>query len=459
MQQGLRIRSRVPPVPRVWPIHPFEVWFVVVANVAVISAMWLIHGGVRQVSTLGGLFTAVGQITALQGTFLALVGIVLMARSPWLDQIFGLGGLAKWHRWVGFGTLWLLVAHGVFTTVGFALQAGVSIPDEIGALLFSYPYVLMATVALVLMVVVAVASVRAARQRLSYETWYGIHLYAYLAVALAFLHELLVGTDFVTDPVAQGYWIGLYVAVIALVVIFRIGQPIWLSRRHQLRVAEVRRETPDVVSIYITGRDLDRLPARAGQFFYWRFLTGGGWWRAHPFSLSAVPNGKYLRITVKRSGDDTAWIQHLKAGTRVFAEGPYGAFTSLRRRYARVLLIAGGIGITPLRALLEEFRAGFPGSIAVIYRARSWEDVVFRDELEQIANSNGAQIHYFIGRRTQDRRRTRSLDARSIEQLVPDVRVRDVFVCGPDQMMETVRRSLRTLDVANSQIHIERFAN
>ncbi len=455
MQQSAGVRSRLPPVPRIWAVHPTEVWVVVVANAVVITTMWIIHGGLHQIGTIGGAFTAVGQITALLGTYLALVGIVLMARSPWLDQIFGLGGLSKWHRWVGFATLWLLVGHGIFTTLGFAAEAGTSIVDEINALLFTYPWVLMATVALVLMVVVGILSVRAARQRLSYETWYGIHLYAYLAVALAFLHELAVGSDFATDLVAQAYWVALYIAVIVLVVVFRIGQPIVLSLRHRLRVADVRREAPDVVSIYISGRHLDELPVRAGQYFFWRFLGDGGWWRAHPFSLSAAPNGQYLRITVKGSGDDTHWLQHVTPGTRVFAEGPYGAFTSLRRRYARALLIAGGIGITPLRAILEEFH-GFPDSCMVIYRAGSWDDVVFRQELDALAQRDSTKIHYLIGRRGP--RGADPLDARSIAQLVPDVRLRDVFICGPDEMIDATRRSLRSLKVSNSQIHDERFA-
>jgi predicted ferric reductase len=453
-----RTRPRLPPVPRVWPIHPLEVWLVVAANIVVILGMWLIHGGLNQVTTFGGLFTAAGQLTALLGTFFALVGIVLMSRSPWLDQLFGLGGLAQWHHWLGFATLWLLVGHGVFTTVGFAADAGVSIVDEINALLFSYPYVLMATVGLFALIGVGIVSVRAARRRLSYETWYGIHLYAYLAIALAFLHELAVGTDFTSDFAAQAYWVALYVAVIALVLAFRVGQPLASYVRHGFRIAELRREAPGVVSLYISGRNLDRLPVRAGQFFYFRFLAGGGWWRAHPFSLSAAPNGRYLRITIKRSGDDTNWIQHLRPGTRVFAEGPYGAFTGLRRRYARALLIAGGIGITPLRALLEEFPPSFPGAVTVLYRARSWEDVVFREELDELARTQGAYVHYLIGRRAAGRR-SQPLDARSIARLVPDIRVRDVFICGPDQMMAAVRRAVHSLDVPTSQIHIEHFAN
>ncbi len=458
MQGSIRLRSRIPPVPRVWDIHPLEVWLVVVANVVVITGMWLIHGGLMQISTLGGLFTAAGQLTALYGTLFALVGVVLMSRSPWLDQLFGLGGLSKWHHWLGFATLWLLVGHGILTTIGFAADAGVSIPNELGALLFTYPWVLMATVGLFALVALGIVSFRAARRRISYETWYGIHLYAYVAIALAFLHELAVGTDFTNDFAAQVYWVALYVAVIALVLIFRVGQPLLLYQRHRFTIAEIRREAPGVVSLYITGRNLDRLPVRAGQFFYFRFLTGGGWWRAHPYSLSAAPNGEYLRITVKRDGDDSAWIQHLRPGTHVFAEGPYGAFTSLRRRYARALLIAGGIGITPLRALLEDFRSDFPGAITVLYRARSWDDVVFREELDELAKTHGAYVHYLIGRRPKGRR-SHPLDARSIARLVPDVRVRDVFICGPDQMMEAVRRAVRSLDVPATQIHIERFAN
>jgi predicted ferric reductase len=437
-------------------IHPVEIWVVFLANAVLITGMWVRHGGMDQLGTLGGVFTAAGQLTALLGTYLALVGLVLMSRSPWLDQLFGMDGLARWHRWVGFGTLWLLVGHGVFTTLGFAAEARTSVIDEAVALLATYPYVLMATVALVLLVGVGVASVRAARRRLSYETWYGIHLYAYLGVALAFLHELAVGTDFVDDRIAQAYWVALYVIVIALILVFRIGQPIALSLRHRFRVAEVRQESPGVVSVYITGRNLEHLAVRAGQYFQWRFLAGGGWWRAHPFSLSAAPNGNFLRITIKSAGDDSRLLQRLAPGTRVFAEGPYGAFTSARRHKARVLLIAGGIGITPLRALLEEFQPQ-PGAVTVMYRASSWEDVVFRKELDSLAQARHATVHYLVGRRRPGNRGAHPLDARAIARLVPDVRLRDVFICGPDRMIDAVRRNLHLLEVPDGQIHAERF--
>ena len=164
--------------------------------------------------------------------------------------------------------------------------------DEFVTLVTTYPYVLMATVSGVLFAAVAITSIRAARRRLSYETWYGLHLYAYLAIALGFLHQLFVGTDFMHDPLAVAYWVVLYVVTFALVLVFRVGQPIWLSARHRCASRNMSREAPGVVSIYMTGRDLDRLAVRSGQYFVWRFLTRDGWWRGHPFSISSAPNGR-----------------------------------------------------------------------------------------------------------------------------------------------------------------------
>ena len=451
------VAVRRPPLPKPSAIRAGDVFVVVLVNAFVIVGMWVRHGGMADLTTPGTISTAAGQLTALLGTYLALVQLVLMARSPWLDQAFGIPRLAIWHRWVGFACLWLLVAHAVFTSIGYALVDGISITDEIGALLTQYPFVLMATVGLALLVLVGITSMRIALRRVSYETWYYLHLYAYLGIALGFAHQLVVGTDFIDDPIATVYWIGLYAATAALLVVFRFGPPVRLAFRHRMQVARVVTEAPGVVSIYVTGRDLDRLPVRAGQFFLWRFLAGDGWWRPHPFSVSATPNGKWLRLTVKDRGDDTRWIQDITSGTRVLAEGPYGAFTAALRTRRRVLLIAGGIGITPLRALIDEM-APPRGWLTLIYRARRWEDVVFRDEIDELMKARGWTVHYVIGRRDRREVAREPLDAAHLRRLVPDVAKRDVFVSGPDSMIDAVRAALRELDVPARHIHSERFS-
>jgi len=454
--QARAVARRVP-LPRVWPVRAGDVVALVAANAVLVVLMWVRHGGLDQLATVAGTITAAGQLTALLGTYLVLLELLLMSRSPWLDQAFGMDRIAAAHRWIGFGATWLIGGHAVLTTVGWSLGDGSSVVAEAWTLLTVYPYVLWAAVALALFGLVTVSSIRAARRRLSYEGWFSIHLYAYLAVALAFAHQLAVGRDFVDDAVARIYWVGLYVVVVALILVFRFGSPLATSLRHRFRVARVEREAPGVVSVYLTGRDLDRLAVRAGQYFQWRFLRRDCWWRAHPFSLSAAPNGQFLRLTIKDLGDDSRRFQDLPVGTRVFVEGPYGILTGARRTRQRVLLVAGGIGIAPLRALFAGLSAN-AGDLALVYRASRPEDVVFRDEIDRIAAARGATVHYLVGRRGSPEMPSDPLEPAALRRLVPDLTDRDIYVCGPLPMMDRVEKSLRALGVPRTQVHLERFA-
>jgi predicted ferric reductase len=321
--------------------------------------------------------------------------------------------------------------------------------DQLVHLATTIEGVLRAVVALVLIIAVGAVSARFARRRLAYETWHFIHLYTYLAVLLAFTHQVAVGTTFTSSPAATAYWWGLWTFALGAVAVGRLVLPLWRNLRHRLRVLAVVPESDNVVSIYITGRDLDRLPARAGQFFLWRFMTKGRWWQANPFSLSAAPDGRSLRLTAKALGDGSAGLRHLEPGTRVFVEGPYGAFTTMHRTRPNTLLIAGGVGITPIRALLEEL----DGHTVVIYRVNSPRDAVLLDELRALAHAKGAVLHVVAGPAVPDR-----LAPEALARLVPDVRDRDVFVCGPPGMAGAVLRSLRALRVPKPQIHAERFS-
>ncbi|MGD0862195.1 MAG: ferredoxin reductase family protein [Candidatus Limnocylindrales bacterium] len=450
-------KARRVPAPRIWPINASDVYALLGGNALVILAMWIRHGGLNELDTPAGIVTVMGEIAALYGTYLVLIQLVLMSRSPWLDQVFGQDRIIAAHRWVGFGAIWLLLCHFIFTTVGYGMADGSGPINELLTLLTTYPYVLWSAIGLALFVVVGITSVRAVRRMASYETWYVIHLYTYIAIALSFMHQLVVGADFAADRVAQIYWIGLYAAAFGLLAVFRFGQPVAVSWRHRLRVANVVQEGPGIVSIYLTGKDLDRLPVRAGQWFRLRLMTSNGWWRAHPFSISAAPNGRYLRFTIKNLGDYTRMLQRVHVGTPVFVEGPYGVFTGASRTRARVLFIAGGIGITPLRALLEELPAA-RGNLTLVYRASGENEVVFKNELDELASLRGATVHYLIGRRGSREMPSDPLDPRALRRLVPDLGERDIYVCGPAGMMERVLSGLHWLRIPETQIHYERFA-
>jgi predicted ferric reductase len=423
-------------------------WALVALNVVWASDLFVLGHGLERLAEPGGLLTALGRLTGLYGALALVVQLVLVARLLWLESRLGMDRLTAWHRWSGFWVLWLVLAHLVFVTLGYAAQDGDTVLGELGTLVFGTEDVGLATIATVLLVVVGVTSARRARRRLRYESWHAVHLLVYLAVVLGFLHQVSVGEDFTGSPVGRLYWWSLYGFAGAAVATTRVGLPVFRNLRHRLRVVSVARESPDVVTILIGGRALDRLPARAGQFFLWRF--GSRWFQAHPFSLSAMPDGRFLRITVKALGDGSAWLQHVRPGTRVFAEGPYGAFTGARATRRQVLLVAGGVGVTPIRALLEEF-AHAGAHVVVVYRASTSRDVVLAGELRAIARWSGARLHFVVGPRA-----TPGLPG--LSALVPDAWRRDVYVCGPPGMTEAVRHTLRRLGVPDDQVHTERFA-
>lgn len=422
------------------------------ANAAIVVSLWG-PGGVRDIHDTASLLTGLGRVAGLLGAYLVLVELLLLARLPVLDRLVGFDRLVVWHRAGGFACLALLGAHAVLITAGYTIGDRISLPDEISRLVTGYPGVITALAGLALLGAVAVTSAVIVRRRLRYETWYFVHLYAYLGVALAFSHQLATGSDFVGEPAARAYWYGLYAFTLGALLVFRLGVPLARTLRHRLRVARVVEEAPGFVSIEIEGVRLERLRARTGQFFTWRFLTRDRWWEAHPFSLSAAPDGRRLRITVKGVGDYTEALRAIPAGTPVIAEGPFGSFTTATRRRPRVALIAGGVGITPIRALLEDMPGG-PGDIAVVYRALREDHVILRAELDELAGRRGADIHYVVG----DHRDGDILSSEHLLQLVPDIAARDVYVCGPTAMTEATRASLGRSGVPRRHIFTERFA-
>jgi predicted ferric reductase len=432
-------------------------------SVVVVVALWLHNGGVGTFSAPGGAATSIGRLTGLIASDLLLLQVLLMARIPWVERTYGQDTLARRHRLVGFLSFWLMIGHVVLITVGYAQSGGGGVLTEAWGLVVTYPGMLLAAAGTALLVVVVVLSVRAARRRQRYETWHLIHLYAYLGVGLALPHQLWTGAEFVASEPARLYWWGLYGAALGAVVVFRVGLPAFRSAYYRLRVHAVVPEAPGVVSVYLSGHRLDRLPARAGQFFLWRFLDGPGWTRAHPYTLSSAPAGDLLRITVKDLGDGSCRAAALRPGVRVLIEGPYGALTADRAAGGRkVLLMAAGVGITTMRALLEDL-AGSGTEITLLYRIRRDEDAVFRTELDDAARRRGVRVVYLRGGRARPRSWLPAgfspfSDLVGLRGLVPDVARHEVFLCGPPPWMSAVRATLREAGVDAAHVHAEEFA-
>lgn len=422
-------------------------WVFLAVNLAVVEVLF-VTGGAGKNSLL-----TVAKFFGLHAALLMMLQVLLVSRLPWLDRRIGMDRLTAWHRWVGFSLLWTVVAHATFILLGYARLGGEPIVPTFLSLA-GVVASLLGMCAAATIVVVAAISMRYVRRRLQYEVWHALHILVYVAIGLALFHQFLEGTTFTATTLSTIYWWGLWAGVLAALVAGRFVMPLWRNAYHRFRVAAVVPEADNVTSVHITGRQLDRLPARAGQFFIWRFPGHNHWWQANPFSLSAAPNGRSLRLTAKAVGSTSAGLRRVPVGTRVFAEGPYGAFTALHRTREAVLLIAGGVGITPVRALLEEME----GPIVVLYRVRTEAEAVLLAELAALARARGAQLRVLAGRSGAGSPPYSPFEPGSLIALVPDVAERDVFVCGPPAMTTAVLRSLHALQVPRTQVHAERFS-
>ena len=405
------------------------------------------------ISSLYSIIQTISRFAALIGTYFALLGILLVSRIPWVERGVGHDRLITWHRKLGPWSLYLIGFHVLLITVGYAGQFHVNLASELINILTTFNWMWAALAGFIFMTTAGVTSYKKARAKLSYEAWWIIHVSTYLAIALSFMHQILNGPMFISHPLNKAFWIFLYTAMVFCIVYWRIVLPTYRSFRHGLKVEKIVVEGPNMVSVIMRGRDLDKLSAQGGQFFGWRFIAKGHALASHPYSLSASPTAHYLRITVKDLGDHSRSMADLKPGTRVFMEGPYGAFTAGRASRKHVVLIGGGVGITPIRALMEEFRAGV--QLDVIFRASQVDDLILREEMDYLASkSEGSiRVHYLVGSR-----KIHPMDSKTLKELVPRFADSDIYICGPAPLVEAVRQAAKDLGVSKNRFHDEAFA-
>jgi predicted ferric reductase len=421
------------------------------AGLATSVSLWLFDTQPGAINDSATLMIAVGRITGLVAGYLLFIQLLMMSRVSWLEEWVGARDLLRWHRWLGTSLLAFVMAHIAFIVFGYAAQSRTSAVNQAWNMITTYEDMISATIATGILVFVGLLAIRQFRKWLPYELWHLLHLSGYLVLLLGYGHQVATGAD-LSGRFASIFWPGLSALVVAALVWGRIVEPLHLNLKHRFTVAKVVQESDEAFSIYITGRRLDELSAQAGQFMRWRFLNPDGWWQSHPFSLSAAPNAQWLRLTVTAVGTHTDRLGELEPGTRIIAEGPFGTFTAERRTRRKALLIAGGSGIAPIRALLEDM----PDDTMVVYRARSADDLVFRDELDALAKSRGSKVVYVVGGRDDPGPR-RLFSAEGMQRLVPDVHRRDVYLCGPPGLVDAAVDILRDLEVPPGQMHLDPF--
>jgi len=428
--------------------------------VVVVAVMKRLRGALRDAmpSVVPEVLLAGGRLAAVLGALGILLQLMLVGRVKWLERSFGLDRLIRVHHKNGLFVLVALGAHPILVTAGHAMKARASFWVQLKDFMANGDAVPLAAAGWLLLLILGAASLPPARRRMRYEHWYAIHLTVYVAIVLAFFHQTRVGRDFTRHQVLTACWFGLHAFVAVNVILFRLLNPAFLFWRHRFAVERLERETDEVTSVVIRGRTLRDFRIHAGQFMLVRFWAKGFRWQSHPFSMSRQPDGSEIRLSIKNAGDFTAAIPRLLPGTPVVIDGPHGVFTARRCQRDKILMVAAGIGITPIRPLAEELAAGGK-EVVVLYGNRNRAAIVFQMELDELEASypNLRVIHILSQDPTWTGERGR-IDAEKISRFAADVAERDVYLCGPPVMMKEVLKTLAAMGVPASAIHWERFS-
>jgi len=427
---------------------------------ALVAALWWVGAAAIAFFVAGGGLTttspvdyinSLGRIAGLVAAVLVMNQVLLISRVPFVERTLGHDRAAATHTFMGKVAFIAMLVHASLILIMSAHYDGRSVLAEIPAMWDIGWFMVAAQAALGFFTLVVVTSLLIVRRRWKYENWHTVHLFVYLAIMLVIPHQFIEGSTFRSKGAAWWFWLLLYVFTIGCWLAFRVVRPLLHAQRFHLVVSSVTPHAVGSVSIVMTGRDLSSLGARSGQFMLWRFLAAGYWREAHPFSLSRTP-GDTLRITVKPSGDGSGALAHLPVGTRVLFEGPLGVFTSAVRSRPGVVYISAGIGITPLRALLEEPQRG---PVDIVLRAQSADAAPLRDEVHELAARHGATVHEFFGARGQGW--STAAEPASLGTLIDNLPQRDVYICGPVNWADAVEADALAGGVAPEAIHRERF--
>lgn len=426
------------------------------------AALYLASPAAHILSGPAAFVTAAGIVAGLVATDLVLVMIVLAARVPLVDRVFGTDRAIAVHRSLGKPVLYLILVHGLLITIGYGLSDRTSPIGETVSLFTTVPDMPLAYLSLGLFVAVVVTSLVAVRRRLPYEAWHLIHLLSYAAVAVALPHQLSVGSVLTFGSWQRVYWIALYVLALGAIAVYRFLLPVLVTIQHRIRVIDVETIAPGVVSIHLAGRDLARLGVQGGQYGIWRFWTARTWWHAHPVSFSSVPGENRARITVRDLGAGSRRLGRITPGAFVSLEGPYGLFTARARTAPYLTLIASGIGITPIRSLLEDSRLR-PHEATVLLRGSDPDQRYLWNEVADLARASSSEIFAMVGPRPTGVDAWQSAEdfgrGVTLASTFPLLLDSDVYVCGPQAWSDLVVRDARLAGVPEHQIHQERFSS
>lgn len=388
------------------------------------------------------------------GLSLLLLQFALVSRLRPVSRPFGADVLMQWHRGMGIAALAFVIAHPlVLPGADWRLWSPFSSPADIAT----------GAVALWATVLIVVTSLIRRRLGLGYEAWQIMHLSGACLITIAALWHVLAMGIYSSVPLVRAVLVAYATLFAALLVRYRLVRPLELLARPwrvvnnediggSVRLLRVRPDghhglvfAPGQFAWLITGRT----PMFSGQ---------------HPLSIasSATPNPTHeIEFAIKALGDWSAGtVPALEPGRRVWVDGPYGGFTPDPMSPRPLVLIAGGIGIVPVRSILLTMQArGMRTPVHLFYAASDWSRVVFRNDITTLAGALDLNVSYVFENPGLDWTGERGFITADmlVRRLPPNLAECDYFVCGPLPMIDALEDMLTSLGVPALRIHTERF--
>lgn len=394
-------------------------------------------------------FKMLAKTGALCGTVLAVWQVLLGFRRLAGRALTDLIWVFKSHKTIGHWILFLIALHPIFITIYYIIKKGFNPLFLEGGFPFT-GYVVLGMTALLIFLAVVITSVFF-RAKLVPQTWFGIHVTSYLAVSLVFVHSLPIGMTVGETNLRPIWWVlgGLVAVILIFRASFRLGA---FTSKH--KVSEVKKVGPEITKISMkpARRPID---PKLGQFVY---IRRGLWGPSRPFTVSHYDESTGdLSVTIKALGPTTKWFQSMMPDESVYVDGPYGVFGREALQSAKsVVLIAGGIGITPFMRLIHAFNKSFQDEIILFYGNKTTEEIVYKKELEQI---QGLRIVHVIsnepGYPGETGFITTDLMKSHLSKSLTDY---EFLICGPPIMTQKLEAGLRDNGVPDGQIHHEMFS-
>lgn len=426
---------------------------VLLLSILPIFYFWITQSSSLLFQGSGNLFVSLSRITALLAVFFILLQLILVGRLSWVEKTFGHDKLSVMHHFSGIIAGIFIIAHPILILFGYSMNGKTTFLSEFFSLIKG-DEIIGAVISVILFVAIVFTSIYFVKKKIKYEYWFLIHLFTYLAILLAWGHQLELGGDF-GNRIFVGYWYFLYIFSIGNLLIFRFAVPMYSYNKNKFFISKIIKESKEVFSVYIKGNHISEMRIEPGQFMNFRFMKKGFWLQSHPFSISKIDKKRNeIRVTIKNLGDFTSKIGELKKGTMVVIEGPYGVFTESSSRKGKFLFLAAGIGITPIKALVESLSEK-KKDLFVLYSARKKKDLIFKKEFGKLSKT---RIHYFVTSDSSWKGDKRRINLEVIKEYVKDIEKRDIYICGPKNFIDSLVKDLKNEGISEEQIHFERFS-